>query len=152
MSSGEVEAVLAERPIAAASRAFFFVSGPHRLFGVWRAPSQLSPARVWVFCAPFAEEEKSARRTLAELGEALRACGDASLLFSYSWINRTLDMLEEIYGGKGRGHAAAAEVNTMLDGNSMDRIFAYGLHEFLTEFIARNNQVTEALAESYNFY
>ena len=40
----------------------------------------------------------------------------------------------------------------MLEGNSMDRIFAYGLHEFLTEFIARNNKITEAVAESYNFY
>ena len=40
----------------------------------------------------------------------------------------------------------------MLEGNNMDRIFAYGLHEFLTEFIARNNRMTEALAESYNFY
>jgi len=75
-----------------------------------------------------------------------------SLLFSYGWVNRTLDMLEEIYGGKAAGHAAAAEVTTMLEGSSMDRIFAYGLHEFLTEFISRNNKVTEALAESYNFY
>ncbi len=75
-----------------------------------------------------------------------------SLLFSIGWINRTLDMLEEVYGGKSAGHAAAAEVTAMLEGTSMDRIFAYGLHEFLTEFIARNNKVTEALAESYNFY
>jgi len=75
-----------------------------------------------------------------------------SLLFCVGWINRTLDMLEEIYGGKSAGHAAAAEVTAMLEGNSMDRIFAYGLHEFLTEFIARNNNVTEAMAESYNFY
>jgi len=75
-----------------------------------------------------------------------------SLIFSYGWVNRTLDMLEVIYGGKAAGHRAAAEVTTMLEGNSMDRIFAYGLHEFLTEFISRNNKVTEALAESYNFY
>jgi len=75
-----------------------------------------------------------------------------SLIFSVGWINRTLDMLEEIYGGVGPGHEAVAEVNAMLEGNSMDRIFAYGLHEFLTEFIAKNNKVTEALAESYNFY
>ena len=61
-------------------------------------------------------------------------------------------MLEEIYGGRAAGHEAVAEVTKMLDGNSMDRIFAYGLHEFLTEFISRNNKVTEALAESYNFY
>jgi uncharacterized alpha-E superfamily protein len=75
-----------------------------------------------------------------------------SLIFSVGWINRSLDMLEEIYGDKGKGHAAAADVTAMLDGNSMDRIFAYGLHEFLTEFISRNNKITEAMAESYNFY
>ena len=75
-----------------------------------------------------------------------------SLLFSIGWINRTLDMLEDIYGGKSKGHAAAAEVTAMLEGNSIDRIFAYGLHEFLTEFIARNNRIAEAVAESYNFY
>jgi len=75
-----------------------------------------------------------------------------SLLFSVGWINRTLDMLTEIYGGTSAAHAAAARVTAMLDGNSMDRIFAYGLHEFLTEFIASTNQITEATAESYNFY
>ena len=62
------------------------------------------------------------------------------------------EAIEEIYGGQDKAHEAAAEVTAMLEGNSMDRIFAYGLHEFLTEFIARNNKVTEALAESYNFY
>jgi uncharacterized alpha-E superfamily protein len=75
-----------------------------------------------------------------------------SLIFSVGWINRTLDMLAEIYGSKTKGHEAAAETTAMLEGNSMDRIFAFGLHEFLTEFIAKNNTLTEALAESYNFY
>jgi uncharacterized alpha-E superfamily protein len=40
----------------------------------------------------------------------------------------------------------------MLAGNDMDRIFSHGLHEFLTEFTARNNRVSETLGESYNFY
>jgi len=75
-----------------------------------------------------------------------------SLIFCVGWINRTLDMLEEIYGGKTAGHVAAAEVTEMLEDNSMDRIFSYGLHEYLTEFISRNNKITEAIAESYNFY
>ena len=30
-------------------------------------------------------------------------------------------------------------------------IFQQGLHEFLTDFIARNNRVTEALSADYNF-
>jgi uncharacterized alpha-E superfamily protein len=75
-----------------------------------------------------------------------------SLIFCIGWINRTLDMLAEIYGARTAAHETAAEATAMLEGNGMDRIFAYGLHEFLTEFIARNNKVTEAMAESYNFY
>ncbi len=43
-------------------------------------------------------------------------------------------------------------MTALLENTSVDRIFEYGLHEFLTEFIARNNRMTEALAESYNFY
>jgi uncharacterized alpha-E superfamily protein len=75
-----------------------------------------------------------------------------SLIFCVNWINRTLEMLEQIYGGRTAGHEAADDVTAMLEGNDMDRIFAYGLHEFLTEFIARNNRISEALSESYNFY
>src|SRR5690606_41352119 len=75
-----------------------------------------------------------------------------ALSFCVSWINRTLDMLQAIYGRQETCHAAAAEVTRMLEGNNMDRIFAYGLHEFLTEFIDRNNRITETLSESYNFY
>jgi uncharacterized alpha-E superfamily protein len=68
------------------------------------------------------------------------------------WINRTIDMLEEIYGSRTAGHDAADAVTALLEGTSVDRIFEYGLHEFLTEFINRNNRMTDALAESYNFY
>lgn len=75
-----------------------------------------------------------------------------SLVFCLDWINRTIDMLEDIHGSRTACHEVVAEVSAMLEGNTMDRIFAYGLHEFLTEFIARNNRVTESLAESYNFY
>lgn len=75
-----------------------------------------------------------------------------SLAFCVSWINRTLDMLEEIYGARTAGHAAADAVTELIDGNGVDRIFEYGLHDFLTEFINRNNRMTDALAESYNFY
>jgi len=75
-----------------------------------------------------------------------------SLVFCIGWINRTLDMLAEIYGRRESCHEAAAEVTAMLEGNDMDRIFQSGLHEFLTEFTARNNRITETLSDSYNFY
>lgn len=75
-----------------------------------------------------------------------------SLMFCMQWINRMMDMLAEVYGKRLPCHDAAAEMTAMLAGNTMDRIFAHGLHEFLTEFIARNNALTESLSESYNFY
>ena len=57
-----------------------------------------------------------------------------------------------MYGTKLACHEACADVGAMLDGNDMEKIFAHGLHENLTEFISRNNRVSEALGESYNFY
>jgi uncharacterized alpha-E superfamily protein len=75
-----------------------------------------------------------------------------SLRFCLDWINRTLDMLAEIYGNRLSCHTAAEEVTAMLKGNDMDRIFASGLHEFLTEFMARNDRLAVTLSESYNFY
>jgi uncharacterized alpha-E superfamily protein len=75
-----------------------------------------------------------------------------SLVFCFSHITRTLEMLAETYERRLPCHDALAEVNAMLDGTTMDAIFQSGLHEFLTEFIARNNRLTEALSESYNFY
>ena len=57
---------------------FFF--GPD-LFGIWRdAPNA---ARVWVLAPPFAEEEKSARRTLTDIARHFGGGGAASLLFSF---------------------------------------------------------------------
>ena len=75
-----------------------------------------------------------------------------SLRFCFSHITRTLDMLTEIHGSRTASHDAADDVLALIEGNSMDRIFAYGLHEFLTEFVVRNNRVTDALSKSYNFY
>jgi uncharacterized alpha-E superfamily protein len=39
----------------------------------------------------------------------------------------------------------------MLRTITMETIFGQGLHEFLTGFIARNNQITNALSTDYNF-
>ena len=60
---------------------FFFSSGELQLFGVWR--TVVNAGRVWVICPPFAEEEKSAHRTLTEISLALQRRGEASLFFSY---------------------------------------------------------------------
>jgi uncharacterized alpha-E superfamily protein len=75
-----------------------------------------------------------------------------SLAFCLQQVTDTLGILEKAYGARSLAHEAADEVTKMLAGNNMDSIFQGGLHEFLTEFISRNNHVTEALSESYNFY
>ncbi len=59
---------------------FFF--GPQAMLsGVWHAPQQ-NIRQVWIFCAPFGEEDKSARRTLNEGARWLAARGHAVLLFN----------------------------------------------------------------------
>ncbi len=75
-----------------------------------------------------------------------------SLVFCAKMIEETLESLTGIYGKKLQCHDAASELSTMVSGTTMDKVFADGLHGFLTEFIARNNRVTETLSESYNFY
>ena len=75
-----------------------------------------------------------------------------SLIFCARFVEQNLDMLSQLYGGKGDGHEAAAQLRAMVEGTTMETIFSHGLHEFLTEFIARNNRVTDALSQSYNFY
>ncbi len=59
----------------------FFFGPQNSLSGVWHAPhAQIE--RVWVFCAPFGEEDKSARRTLNEGARWLAARGEAVLIFN----------------------------------------------------------------------
>jgi pimeloyl-ACP methyl ester carboxylesterase len=55
------------------------------LFATWRGASTPASGAVpcWVICAPFAEEEKSAHRTLVELCETLRSQGASTLCFAY---------------------------------------------------------------------
>jgi uncharacterized alpha-E superfamily protein len=75
-----------------------------------------------------------------------------SLVYCARFVQQNLDMLATLYGRKERCHEVAEGMLAMVENTNMDAIFANGLHEFLTEFIARNNQVTDALSESYNFY
>jgi uncharacterized alpha-E superfamily protein len=75
-----------------------------------------------------------------------------SLVFCARMINQTLDSLAEIYGQRVDCHDEVLALCAMVERTDMDAVFAQGLHEFLTEFVSRNNRVTECLSESYNFY
>ena len=75
-----------------------------------------------------------------------------SLAFCAGWMRSSLALIDTLYGARTAAHSCADEMVGMLEGIDMDAIFRRGLHEFLVEFIGRNNALTDALAESYNFY
>ena len=89
-----------------APQPFLFPGANGPLFGVWREAPAAKCA--WVFCAPFAEEEKSARRTLTEIALALQARGEASLLFSYGGTGDSAGEFADATLAQWRADIAAA--------------------------------------------
>jgi len=74
-----------------------------------------------------------------------------SLRFCYGWIARSLDHLTFDYGTTHPCHETAAGILKSLTDKSVERIFRSGLHEFLTDFINRNNSLGAEIAQAYNF-
>jgi uncharacterized alpha-E superfamily protein len=66
-------------------------------------------------------------------------------------VVRHLDLLASHSGRRGPAHRLASTGHARLTGGNIDAIFASGLHEFLTQFIADNNRLGEAVAEQYLF-
>ncbi len=74
-----------------------------------------------------------------------------SLASCYEEILRHLDLLASVTGKRGPAHRLAAAGNSRLAQSNIDKLFADGLHEFLTRFIVENNKLGEAIAEQYLF-
>lgn len=63
-----------------------------------------------------------------EMPRSLRAC--------FERVTRTLERLEDAYGGRrGECHRLAGEMDARLRFGRIEDIFQQGLHEFLTEFV-----------------
>lgn len=75
-----------------------------------------------------------------------------SLAFCYDRINESLDLLAEFYGEKTDCHTLASELRQSLANRNIDDVFQAGLHEFLTDFIGRNNVLSEAISKDYHFH
>jgi len=75
-----------------------------------------------------------------------------SLSFCYDWIASTMVQLTAFYGRREACHDECDQMGQDLFTQSMEDIFRLGLHEFLSEYIARNNALSSAIAESYNFH
>jgi uncharacterized alpha-E superfamily protein len=74
-----------------------------------------------------------------------------SLRFCYDWLQVSIEGLCAHYGSRHASADLIAQTRQMLRDGDLDQIFRNGLHEFLTDFVVRNNQVTAALSADYNF-
>lgn len=74
-----------------------------------------------------------------------------SLRFCYDEIAATLAGLDTQYGQPSACLASAQETLSRLSSSDMTAIFRGGLHEFLQDFIVRNNALGAEISEEYHF-
>lgn len=75
-----------------------------------------------------------------------------SLAYSYEKIVSNLGYIAKEYGEQLPAHATADSIRQTLQSTSIGQVMDYGLHEFLDNFIARNNQLSQEITEGYRFY
>src|SRR5665213_3585373 len=72
-----------------------------------------------------------------------------SLASCYEAIVRNLDSISGAYGRQGPAQRQARGIRSRLQNSKMDGIFQRGLHEFIGEFIAENNDLGAAIARQF---
>jgi uncharacterized alpha-E superfamily protein len=72
-----------------------------------------------------------------------------SLASCYENLVRYLDQIARAYGRQGPAQRQARAVRTRIENSRMDEIFQNGLHEFIGEFVADNNQLGTAISQQY---
>ncbi|MEM5582483.1 alpha-E domain-containing protein [Roseibium sp. AS2] len=81
----------------------------------------------------------------------LRSEMPRSLAHCCDWIADTAEDLAQFYGSREPSLDMAADLTRELTEKQMHEIYRQGLHEFLTDFIGRNNQFAHQLSLDYNF-
>jgi uncharacterized alpha-E superfamily protein len=74
-----------------------------------------------------------------------------SLAYCYDWLADTAEDLGNFYGSREPSLDLAADLFNDLKEKQMREIYQEGLHDFLTDFIGKNNQFAHQLCEDYNF-
>ena len=74
-----------------------------------------------------------------------------SLAFCYSALRENLSALAQLHGEETAAHVAMREAEMSLSDRRIEDIFDQGLHEFLIEFIASNQTISNTIAEAYRF-
>ncbi|MGV6850500.1 MAG: alpha-E domain-containing protein [Marinibacterium sp.] len=75
-----------------------------------------------------------------------------SLAFCYSKISTNLGYLAADYGERHECHAMIDRICQRFDSPSIDQIFDYGLHEFISEFLASSHALGRQIESDYRFY
>lgn len=75
-----------------------------------------------------------------------------SLAFGRNALRDCLGALARTHGTEGRAVALMRDADTRISHLTVDEIFEAGLHEFLVDFLARNNAIAQAIAEDYRFH
>lgn len=74
-----------------------------------------------------------------------------SLYACYDQIDEALGDLSLLYGEEKPCLETARATLALLKKGDIDTIFQSGLHEFLLDFIARNNRVAQEISDAYHF-
>ncbi len=72
-----------------------------------------------------------------------------SLVSCYTVMHEYLDNLAEAYGRQGPAQRMARTTVARLNNAEIETLFQSGLHEFLTEFLAENNRLGQAIIQQY---
>jgi uncharacterized alpha-E superfamily protein len=74
-----------------------------------------------------------------------------SLAFCYATLRENLSALAELHGHEGPAHEIMRSADQQLTSMSIEEIFDLGLHQFLGQFITRNQAVASAISVQYRF-
>ncbi len=74
-----------------------------------------------------------------------------SLISCYEGLVDNLDRLAKSHGRQGAAQRSCRAIYGKLESLSMEHVFQGGLHEFVQEFIANNNQLGTLVGEQYLF-
>lgn len=75
-----------------------------------------------------------------------------SLAFCHTKVAQNLSDLASEYGERQPSHDAVEANCHLLQSQTIQSIFDYGLHEFVTDFIRRNNKLGQQIETDYRFH
>jgi uncharacterized alpha-E superfamily protein len=75
-----------------------------------------------------------------------------SLAYCYEKITSELGHLATDYGERLKAHDTADAIRQSLKKQAIKDIMDQGLHEFLEDFVSRNNQLGQEISDGYRFY